>query len=151
MFSPTLGSSGHIYALVTGAHSFIKIGYTTLDPHERARQLSAATASPTPFYVAYTRFHNNASAAEAAVHEILDEYRVNDSREFFSCSLQQAVNAIDRICGCLHASSPATPYANLFASFPDDSGGRELTEEEREKCRDLARTLERVECMGSIR
>jgi len=34
-----------------------------------------------------------------------------------------------------------TPYAELFASFPDDGSARELTPEEQRKCQELAKKL----------
>lgn len=141
MSSIVRGSSGHLYALVTGSHSLIKVGCTTLDPHERARQLSAATASPTPFFVAYSRWHNDVNIAEASAHELLDEYRVNDGREFFSCSLYQAVSVIDRVCVAFEGRNSSTPMSELFSTFPDDGSPRNLTEDEREQCRALQRTL----------
>jgi hypothetical protein len=137
MSSIRLGSSGRVYALVSASQEgLVKIGATTLDPKERARQLSAATAAATPFHVVYSRPTNDVTTAEAQVHALLSEFRVNDGREFFAVSVAQAIAAIDQVCG-VQDRLPATPFAELFASFPDDGSPRPLTEQEQEQCRAL--------------
>jgi len=118
----------------------LKIGQTTLDPHERARQLSAATAAATPFHVIYKRWSDDANDAEARVHEILDQYRINDSREFFKVSVYQAVMAIDMVCGGTSDWGMKLPWSELFNSFPDHGDGV-LNEEEQAACRKLERKL----------
>lgn len=132
------GVSGYIYLLGTSAHSYIKIGQTTLDPAIRAKQLSAATASPTPFTVLYSRVVDDCNAVEAKMHEIFADRRVNDGREFFSVSLYEAAIALDGLCGDKRFKpKPLTPFSEMFAAFPDDGEGRELTENERAQCRAL--------------
>jgi T5orf172 domain len=47
-------TSGYVYILInTSFDGMIKVGRTTRDPQERARELSWATGIPTPFRVAY--------------------------------------------------------------------------------------------------
>ena len=133
-----LGVSGYIYILGTSAHSYLKIGQTMLDPAIRAKQLSAATASPAPFTVLYSRVVADCNAVEAKMHEIFADRRVNDGREFFGVSLYEAAIALDGICGDKrYKPKPLTPFAEMFAAFPDDGSGRELTPEERTRCRAL--------------
>ena len=104
----------------------------------RAKQLSAATASPTPFTVLYSRAVADCNEVEARMHAIFADRRVNEGREFFSVSLYEAATALDGLCGDKRFKpKPLTPWAELFASFPDDGSGRELTLEERARCRAL--------------
>lgn len=142
MSSIPLGQGGWVYAMTSAAiyddgKGLIKIGCTTLDPHERARQLTAATASPTAFYVLYSRRAEDANAAESHVHEILDEFRVNEKREYFRIPPAVAIHAIDRACGGANVSLPDLSFSELFALFPDNGSARELTEYERTLCRAL--------------
>lgn len=144
MSSIPLSSPGYLYAITSNAlyrdgQGVVKIGATTLSPHERARQLTSATASPEPFYVIYSAATKDVNSAEVQAHELLDEYRVNDKREFFAISARRAIDTIDRVCGVLEEKMPETPWAELFASFPDDGEARELTEAEKWKCAELAR------------
>lgn len=142
MSSIALGSSGFVYVLVSaslGGDSdvgIVKIGCTTRTPEERAAQLSASTAAPTPFHVAYSQRARDVTTAEQQVHAILAPYRVNESREFFAVPLALAIQAVQRVCG-YQMWLPATPFAELFATFPDDGEGRELTVEEQQRCREL--------------
>ena len=140
MSSIKRGETGHIYILGTPVHSYLKIGRTTLDPVIRAKQLSAATASPTPFTVLYSRVVADCNEVEAKMHEIFADRRVNDGREFFSVSLYEAAIALDGLCGDKRFKpKPLTPFAEMFASFPDDGGDRALTPEEQARCRALER------------
>ena len=117
-----------------------KLGATTLDPHERARQLTASTSAALPFTVVYSRQVSDVNEAERAMHETFADRRVNGGREFFSCSVYEAVVALDRIAGGASEwkNDPPTPMAELFASFPDDGSDRPLTPEEQAQCRELA-------------
>lgn len=51
----------------------VKIGKTTKDPEERAKELSSATGVAPHFIVVYKRMFNNCHIAERVVHGILDE------------------------------------------------------------------------------
>lgn len=116
----------------------VKIGVTTNTAAARAKQLSTATASPTPFQVVYQKAVSDCNDAEAKVHAALADRRVNDGREFFEASVYEAAITMDRICGGEQFKpKPLTPWAELFASFPDDGSGRELTPEEQARCRAL--------------
>lgn len=90
-------TKGYVYAMINPSYKdLVKIGKTTKDPEERAKELSSATGVATPFIVVYKRFFNNCTIAEKQVHTILTEQgcRVNDSREFFSVSIPDAINII---------------------------------------------------------
>mgnify|MGYP003308676464 CR=1 FL=1 len=101
-------TKGYVYAMINPSYKdLVKIGKTTKDPEDRAKELSSATGVATPFIVVYKRFFNNCSVAEKRVHSILTEqgYRVNDSREFFSVSIPDAINIILNIGNTMREKS----------------------------------------------
>lgn len=133
---------GWIYVLTSAAHEdgVYKIGCTTLDPFERARQLSASSGCPSPFAVAFKRYLASPFQVEAALHRIFDSCRVNDSREFFKIDLHRIIEVLEGYDECreiLYDGEVATPFAQLFATFEDDGSPRELTTDEQFKCRQL--------------
>lgn len=134
---------GFVYCLLNASMpGLIKIGATLKDPIQRARELSASTSSPVPFVVGYSRFVAYPFEVEASLHGLFNAHRTNDSREFFRMPLHKAVEALDRyeeIESVL--SGVKTPWANLFASFPDDGSPRELTEDEQFRCEQLRHKL----------
>lgn len=137
-----LGQSGSVYVLTNAslAEGVLKIGATTDDPIIRAKQLSAATAAATPFVVAYSRHVSDVNEIEARMHDRFNEERLNDSREFFKIPLHKAIVALDEMAGEDYwGPKVETPFAEMFASFPDDGTARELTPEEAAQCRQLER------------
>lgn len=143
-------SQGYIYALVNPSmEGLVKIGATVHDPIQRARQLSASTSSPHPFALAYSRRVSMPFQVEAELHEALDQYRVNDSREFFEVPLHKVIQLMEGYAEIKKertssAANMKLPWAELFATFPDNGDERELTEIEQEKCRDLEKSLCRL-------
>lgn len=88
---------GYVYVMINSScEGLVKIGKTTKDPEERAKELSSATGVATPFKVVYKRLFNDCSLAEALIHRLLEErgYRVNKSREFFSIDISEAIDVI---------------------------------------------------------
>ncbi len=94
-------TSGYVYVMINPSYGedVVKIGKTTKEPEERAKELSAATGVATPFIVVYKRLFRNCHYAEKLIHQILEEKgcRVNTNREFFSISIPDAVNTILQI------------------------------------------------------
>lgn len=132
--------TGSIYCLINpGFPSLIKIGATTKDPIERARELSAPTSTPLPFVLAYHRAVKYPFQVEADLHRILADFRTNDSREFFAIPLYKVIELLERYEEDLSSvvGNLATPFAELYATFPDDGRGRELTLDEQSQCIDL--------------
>lgn len=146
MSSIPLHSPGCVYLMTSSVlqkEGILKIGSTTDHPDERAKQLTASTASPTPFIVLYSRTVSDCNDVEAKMHSAFAHCRVNQGREFFRVSLYEAARMLDILAGSIFSSfEPKTPYAELFATFPDDTGGRALTEDERYACLQLKRKLE---------
>lgn len=82
------GEGQWVYVLSnTSMPGILKVGYTKLNPLERVKQLSNATGVATPFNLEYCFKCFNGEALEQELHIGLDEYRVNQKREFFKVSL----------------------------------------------------------------
>lgn len=93
-------NKGYVYIMMNPSYNgMIKVGKTTKDPDERAKELSSATGVATPFIVVFKRLFNNCHTAEKIAHGILEERgcRVNDSREFFAIDIPDAINVILQI------------------------------------------------------
>lgn len=157
---PSIGSMsaplGWIYALVNPSMpGLVKVGCTIHDPVLRAKQLSASTSAPVPFVVAYSRRVAVPFQVEAALHRYLAPYRANDSREFFKIPLHEVVRLMDEYEEVPElpplddedgesAANMDLPWSELFATFPDDGSGRELTAEEAAECREMAELMGQV-------
>lgn len=87
----------------------LKIGKTNRSPEERAIELSKSTNMPTPFIVAYEELVSDCSLVEKLIHEELQAkgLRINDSREFFSIPLKEAIRLTASIAAHVRDSSPA--------------------------------------------
>lgn len=142
-------SQGWVYCMISSSmEGLIKIGASTNHPLERARQLSASTSAATPFVLVYHKHVDFPFRVEAILHKKFDAYRVNNSREFFKLPLHKIIEEFDRFDETRETQWPAaelepTPWAELFATFDDDNSARELTEDERFKCRQLEHKLGR--------
>ena len=89
---------GYVYILKNDAMpGLIKIGKTSRDSAERARELSNATGVPAPFEVAFELSSENYEKLEKEMHKILDNHRVNRNREFFKYSVNKAINLLKKL------------------------------------------------------
>ena len=75
----------------------LKIGYTKKLPEERAKQISAATGVALPYKVEWAYQCFNGETVEREVHHKLKSQRVNNSKEFFQISLEEAKEVINLI------------------------------------------------------
>ena len=90
--------TGTVYILTNDAMpGQLKIGMTTRDPHERARELSRGTGVALPFVVVYSAKVPDALAAEKLIHQRLHRFRTNRRREFFELPLKDAVKELNKI------------------------------------------------------
>ena len=94
-----LGDSteGYVYVMTNSSiEGQVKIGKTTRDPYERAKELSSATGVPTPFVVVFYKPFKDCHFAEKTIHQYLEKkgYRVNNNREFFSMSIPEAIDVV---------------------------------------------------------
>lgn len=91
--------NGWVYVLSNESiPDLVKVGYTDRDPVGRAKELSD-TSVPFPFVVEYGALVQGAEAAERKAHGILAIQRVNKDREFFRCSVDEAIAAIRKVLG----------------------------------------------------
>jgi len=91
-------SEGYIYVLINACiPGAVKIGITTRTAEHTARELSQGTGVPTPYVVAFEEEVFNCGAAEVELYRRLEEYRINDDREFFQLPLRQAIREVMRL------------------------------------------------------
>lgn len=133
---------GSVYVLSNAAlPNWYKVGATVHHPIQRAKQLSASSGVPVPYVVAYHRSVPFPFEVESWLHRMLERYRVNDSREFFAVDLHKIIVLMETLDELAYHSDVKTPWADLFATFPDDGSGRELTGEEAVRCAELSTKL----------
>lgn len=77
--------------------NIVKIGFTDKTPDKRAQQISRSTGVPISFSVAYAFKCFNAHALEGEIHRYLNPCRVNNDREFFQISVEEAKEAIQKL------------------------------------------------------
>ena len=130
---------------VAGETGIVKLGCSTAHPDSRAKQLTASTSSPTPFRLLYCRKVGDCNAAEALLHERFADRRINEKREFFRVTLEEATLAMDRIAQMYPCSfggnDMSLPWSKLFATFQYDGAPERLSPAESAKCRALERAL----------
>jgi len=79
-----------VYVLSNAAQpGLLKIGYTKNTPDERAKQISNSTGVPIPYKVEWAFHCYDGFGLEQEIHHKLQEYRVNNNREFFQISLEE--------------------------------------------------------------
>ena len=95
---------GWVYVLTNEAMpGLVKVGYTMKDPAIRAEELykdsknGAVTGVPLPFNVAYKAWVINPYTVEQSVHKSLAPKRLNENREFFKCSTEEAIQHIRQV------------------------------------------------------
>ena len=71
----------------------IKIGISVSDPTQRKKELYS-TGVPEPFKVEYYALVEDYENIEKVVHQELIDKRPNKNREFFNCSIEEAVFSI---------------------------------------------------------
>lgn len=77
----------------------VKVGFTTLDPAIRAKDLFT-TGVPTPFVVEFAKRVQNPEDTEEKLHKVLAKYYVRmNQREFFRCSPSDARDLFDLVEG----------------------------------------------------
>lgn len=85
---------GFVYVLENRSMpGILKIGYTSKNPFERAKELSS-TGVATPFKVLHAIESQYAKKVERQVHRLLNDCRINKNREFFRCDLTRAIAII---------------------------------------------------------
>ena len=111
-------NKGYVYVMINPSYEgLVKIGKTSKDPEERAKELSSATGIATPFIVAYKRMFNDCHVAEKTIHKILTNkgVRVSNSREFFRLPISDAIDTI------LNIADISTPTNDNEPTIINDS------------------------------
>lgn len=92
------GQSGFVYIALSPALGWrqCKIG-RTVNISQRMRDLSRNTGVPEEFSAVYSKRFIDAALAEAVMHEVFSEHRMNEKREFFAVPVQHAIECLDMI------------------------------------------------------
>lgn len=89
---------GYVYILVNDSMpGLIKIGRTARNGSVRAKDLSNSTGIPTPFNVAFELSSEEYIGLEREMHSSLAEHRVASNREFFKCSVDEAIELLKEL------------------------------------------------------
>jgi hypothetical protein len=99
-------TAGYIYVLRNDAFPhLLKIGKTTRSPEQRAAELTSSGV-PLPFRVVFSWEVRDVHLAERHVHQSLSHFRVNNDREFFAISPEDAERLIRAVLGCSPKQTP---------------------------------------------
>lgn len=97
-----MSKNGYVYILSNESMpGIVKIGKSKHGGRHRAEQLYN-TGVPTPFYLEFEIYCEDAGYIESASHDALDKSRVSEAREFFRCSVTDAIAAVSGEFLCLH-------------------------------------------------
>ena len=133
-------ATGFVYIMSNPSFNCIKVGQSSKHPSHRAKDLyEANTSVPSEFVIEGWVMVEAYENVERLVHEELQEYRVNKSREFFNCSVVEAArtlsNVLDREKIIPEGVSVPWPSEN---STPDSALGN------RERSRNQSSTLQKI-------
>ena len=97
------GQPGLVYIALSPALGWrqCKIGRTA-NIQQRMRDLSRDTGVPQEFSAVYFKKFSNAALAEAVMHEVFSDQRMNHKREFFAVPVQHAIEALDMLCDVMN-------------------------------------------------
>ena len=89
-----MATKGFIYvASNESMEGLLKIGRSKNHPDQRMQEL-AGTGVPTPFHLAYIALVEDHEAAELQLHQLFNESRVSQNREFFKLDVHEALPKI---------------------------------------------------------
>lgn len=116
-----------IYILTNEAMSDIcKIGFTNQTIEQRVSDLSRATGVPLPFEVFYAaEVSIDSYKFEQAFHSLLEDYRLNPKREFFSIAPEKLIKMIK-----LFEQKDITPKVDIVES-PEEQKALDRAKENR--------------------
>ena len=119
-------ANGFIYIMSNPSFSDgkIKIGKSQKDPSFRKEELNS-TGVPEPFEIEYFALVENYDDVELIVHSRLDNCRPNKNREFFTCSIPEAILAIRQ--------ASQIKYEEVLYKSPEEIYERQKQKEEEEQ------------------
>ena len=93
-------TTGHIYVLQnTSVPGIFKIGFTERSVADRVNEINSATGVIIPWQVRDFWFTQNPYAAEQEIHDLLQEFRVENNREGFAINFNVARDVIFKVLG----------------------------------------------------
>ena len=98
----SIDTSGYVYVLSNPAMpGIVKIGMSKHGGRIRANEIykQGGTGISLPFKMEFEIWAEDCHSSELYVHEELDQYRINDSREFFKIDVVVAIEAVMRVIG----------------------------------------------------
>lgn len=119
--------NGFIYVMSNPSYKNerLKIGISKHDPTSQRVIELYSTGVPEPFKVEYYAFVENYEAAEKIVHSTLDNKRPNKDREFFTCSVPEAIIAI--------RNHTKIKYEEIIYKSPEQIEKKQRAKQERER------------------
>jgi hypothetical protein len=114
--------AGFVYIMSNPAFpSLIKIGCSDRDPGEFRKKELESTGVPEPFTVEYWAFIENHQKVERLVHLRFATQRPNKNREFFDCTVGEAVSAIRELGEVIfeHEHERVSPSSKICGELPD--------------------------------
>ncbi len=91
-------SKQYVYVLTNPTiPGMVKIGYTKNAPSHRVKQINASTGVAQDFQVAWAFGCYNGIELEQEVHRYCESFRVNNKREFFRMTVDEAKAVIERL------------------------------------------------------
>ena len=91
-------SKQYVYILTNPTiPGMVKIGYTKNAPSKRVKQINASTGVAQDFQVAWAFGCYNGIELEQEVHRYCESFRVNNKREFFRMTVDEAKAVIERL------------------------------------------------------
>lgn len=90
-----MDNSGYVYIMsnISFNIDIFKIGWSRKNPILRAKSLYT-TGLPTPFVIEYMIYTNDGQKLEKEIHSHLNNYRLNDKREFFKINKDELFNLL---------------------------------------------------------
>jgi hypothetical protein len=116
---------GYVYILSNPLFrsTLLKIGMTTRTPEQRAMEMyEGHTGVPNNFTVEFKKEVANCEFAEEVIHHRLDNFRVNEYREFFEINIEEAKKIINEVCKDVEkifGKPPIEAYAEERKSHDD--------------------------------
>ena len=77
----------------------VKIGYSARDATKRVREINAATGVPAPYNLEFEVYVEDPEGHEKRIHQILEKCRLQPRKEFFQCSVDEAIASVKRAVG----------------------------------------------------
>ncbi len=106
-----------VYILINEAMpGLVKIGRTTTSVQQRMSELNQPSGIPLPFTCYYAARVQDSVIVEKKLHDIFEDKRLRQKREFFAVSPGKAQTALE-----LAALEDVTPREEIIDDFPEDA------------------------------